>query len=121
MPVQLLVLTTCGSRHEAQSIARELLRRRLVACANLGGRIESHYIWQGREEQAFEYPLMVKTTRRLYPRVEREILRLHSYDTPEVVALEIARGSTAYLRWISEVTRTASARPQGAARKAAQR
>ncbi len=112
MTDKLLVITHCGSRREAETIARALLRRRWIACANLGGRVASCYRWRGRLERALEYPLWLKTTRSKYAQVEREIQRLHSYQVPEIIALEIARGSAAYLNWIAEVTMAASKSPR---------
>ncbi len=117
MTDKLLVMTLCGSRREAQAMAGALLRQRLIACANLGGPVESRYRWQGREERAREYPLLLKTTRARFTQVEREIRRRHSYQVPEIVALEIARGSAAYLRWMAEVT--APPRPKSAAKPSA--
>ncbi len=43
---------------------------------------------------------MIKSTRELYPRLEAELTRLHSYDVPEIVALPVVDGAERYLAWI---------------------
>ena len=44
--------------------------------------------------------MMIKTTRKHFERLEKEIRRLHSYETPEIIALPIVAGSAAYLKWL---------------------
>jgi periplasmic divalent cation tolerance protein len=98
-----VVLVTCGSRAEAQRIAREIVSRRLAACANLLEiPVQSVYRWQGRVERAREFLLLMKTSVRRLPALEAEVERLHSYDVPEFIALPIVAGSPKYLRWLAE-------------------
>jgi periplasmic divalent cation tolerance protein len=100
------VLTTCGSQKEARKIARSLVDRRLAACVNiLTARVESIYRWKGRTESAKEFLLVIKTSRRHFSALRREIERLHSYEVPEIIALPIAAGSPKYLRWLGESVR----------------
>jgi periplasmic divalent cation tolerance protein len=76
---------------------------RLAACANvLPGKIESIYRWRGRVERARETLLLLKTTRRRWPKLRDAIRRAHSYEVPEIVALPIVAGLDAYLGWIGE-------------------
>jgi len=65
------------------------------------GPVESVYRWKGRVESAKERLLAIKTSRRRFAGVEREIRRLHSYHVPEIIALPIAQGSRDYLAWMS--------------------
>ena len=100
---QVVVLVTCGSRAEGQTIAREVVTRRLAACANLlETPVESVYRWKGKVEKAREFLLLIKTSARRLPALQAEVERLHSYDVPEFIALPIAAGSPAYLRWLAE-------------------
>jgi len=59
-------------------------------------------LWKGRIERAKEFLLLVKSTRKRFPALRREIERLHSYDMPEIIALPIVDGATGYLRWLGE-------------------
>jgi len=101
-----VILVTCGSRREARRIARSLVDRQLAACVNiLTTRVESIYRWKGRTESAKEFLLVIKTSRRHFAALRREIERLHSYEVPEIIALPISAGSPQYLRWLEESVR----------------
>lgn len=106
MTDKILVMVTCRSQAEAKKIARAVVKARLAACANVvSGAVQSIYRWKGKIETAREALVLVKSTRRRFSALEREIRRLHSYDTPEIIALPIVQGSRAYLRWIGESVR----------------
>jgi periplasmic divalent cation tolerance protein len=108
MTGKIVVLVTCGSAREAKRIARALVGRRRAACANiLRVPIESVYRWKGKIESAREFLLVVKTSRKRFPALQREVQRLHSYEVPEIIALPIASGERRYLAWISESVRPA--------------
>src|SRR6266849_3848085 len=115
---KIVVLVTCGTASEAERIARELVKRRLAACVNLlESPVRSIYRWRGKVENAPEYLLMVKTSRKRLAELQREVERLHSYDVPEVIALPIAAGSGKYLAWLDEIVkrdREGSRRKKGA-------
>jgi len=103
MTDKVVVMVTCRSRAEAGKIARAVVEARLTACANvLGSPVQSIYRWRGKVETANEVLVVIKSTRKRFAALEREIRRLHSYDTPEIIAVPIAAGSKAYLEWIEE-------------------
>lgn len=82
-------------------MARAVVRKRLAACVNVAmSSVESVYWWKGKVETAREVLLFIKTARRGFGALAKEIKRLHSYDTPEIIALPIAAGSQAYLKWL---------------------
>jgi len=97
-----IVLSTAGSELEAHKIAQALVERRLAACVNIVGRIQSVYRWKGAVENASEYLLIIKTTAAAFPRVRDAVRELNSYQLPECVMLNIEDGSENYLRWIGE-------------------
>ncbi len=97
-----LVLVTCPTLPEARKISRSLLQKHLAACVNIQtSSVESIYRWKGKIETARELLLLIKTTTRRLKPLEREVLRLHSYETPEFLVLPISSGSKPYLRWLS--------------------
>jgi periplasmic divalent cation tolerance protein len=101
-----VVLVTCGSMCEARRIAREVVDRRLAACVNiLRTPVESVYRWKGRVERAREFLLLIKTTRSRLGELEKRVRRLHSYEVPEMLTLQIAEGSEPYLKWLDECVR----------------
>jgi periplasmic divalent cation tolerance protein len=60
----------------------------------------SFYCWEGKDEQASEYPVLLKTTRARYPALEQAIRDRHPYDVPEIIAWEVSTGLPAYLEWV---------------------
>lgn len=97
------VFTTTDQLQEAQILARELVKQKLVACAQIS-EIESFYTWQNEFHQTKEYRLVCKSTEENYPRIEQEIIRLHSYEVPAIYALNIDYLSEPFRTWISENT-----------------
>jgi len=95
-----LVLVTAPDLKTARRLAKAALAARLIACANLIPKIESHYRWQGRLETSAEVLLVLKTTRARLAKLEKLILAEHPYDTPEFVVLKLDQGSARYLNWL---------------------
>ena len=103
-PGAYLVTVTCASCEEARLIADGLLTEKLCACVNILKGVESHYLWKGAREHAEETLLFIKTSRERLPFLIERVQSLHSYEVPEVIALEIATGLPSYLKWIFEET-----------------
>jgi periplasmic divalent cation tolerance protein len=97
-----LVLTTAGSREQAEDIARQLVERRLAACVSVVHEICSAYRWKGELTRDTEELLIIKSAERLFPRLREAIHELHSYDTPEVIAIPITAGDERYLGWLGD-------------------
>ena len=97
-----IILTTAGSKDEARKIADALVERRLAACVNIVGPIESVYRWKGAVESAQEWLLIIKTAAAQFERVRASVHELHSYELPECVEIAIEGGSAEYLAWIGE-------------------
>ena len=97
-----IVLTTAGSQEEAHKIAQSLVEKQLAACVNIVPHIESVYRWQGKVESANEWLLVIKTLNTNFSQVCDLIKKLHSYELPECIKLEISGGSQEYLQWIKE-------------------
>src|SRR5215210_748711 len=96
----IMVLMTAGSREEAARLADILVVARLAACVQILPEIESVYHWEGRVERSAEILLLAKTTRGNFPALEAAVRSLHSYETPEIIALSVETGSASYLEWL---------------------
>ena len=106
MTDKIVVLVTCGSKKEARKIAQALVQRRLAACVQeIGVPVRSMYRWKGRGESANEVLLLIKTSRKRFSAVSTLVKKLHSYEVPEIIALNIADGSRDYLDWITSNVR----------------
>ena len=108
MSEYLQVSTTAASEEEARRIAAALLERRLAACVQVVGPIESRYWWEGKIEEASEWLCLIKTAAARYEEVEATIGELHSYEEPEVIATPIAAGGAGYLEWVRRTTHPGS-------------
>lgn len=97
-----VVLVTAPNLKVARKLAKVALAERLVACANLVPRLESHYWWKGKLEKSAEVLILFKTRAPLLEKLEKLVLENHPYDTPEFVALPLAGGSARYLDWLAE-------------------
>ena len=111
-------VTTTGTRADARRIARALVDRRLAACVQVLGPVESTYRWQGKVVTAREWLCSIKTTRARFRQLAAAIADLHPYDTPEIIALPIAAGSRRYLNWLAAAVRLPVARRKSARRSA---
>jgi periplasmic divalent cation tolerance protein len=105
MTHELVVLVTTSGKDEAAAIADALVSEHLAACVNIIDGIESVYRWEGKVARDREALMVIKTTSERYDAVERRVKQLHSYSTPEVIAIKIGRGSPEYLAWLLESVR----------------
>jgi periplasmic divalent cation tolerance protein len=96
----IVVLITAGSRDEAVRIAEMLVGAHLAACVQILPEMESIYRWQGSVQRDAEFLMLVKTSTNCFDLLEATVRDLHSYETPEIIALPIIRGSHAYLEWL---------------------
>ena len=97
-----LVLVTAPDLKTARALAKSALNAKLVACANLVPKIESHYWWQGKLEASAEVLIIFKTTRTKLAALQKLVVAEHPYDTPEFIALPLAAGNAKYLAWLAE-------------------
>ena len=104
MQITVLVLTNCPDEESANAIALALVEERLAACVNILPRVQSVYRWQGAVESATEIPLFIKSTAANYPALEATIRNRHPYQVPEIIALPVTHGLSAYLDWIARET-----------------
>ncbi|MCD6388613.1 MAG: divalent-cation tolerance protein CutA [Desulfobulbaceae bacterium] len=94
------VVTTVGTAEVGEQIAERLVAERLAACVQISGPITSTYHWKGKIEQEREYVCTAKTFRKNYSEIEKIILELHPYDTPEIIATPVLAASKGFLDWL---------------------
>lgn len=100
------VLTNLPDCDSAFNLARELVHLRLAACVNVLAPATSFYSWEGKAENATEYPVLIKTTAGRYAELEKAIRERHPYDLPEIIAWPIQQGLPEYLQWVEAETQT---------------
>jgi periplasmic divalent cation tolerance protein len=96
-----LALVTAPDMKTARRLAQAALAARLIACANLFPKIESHYRWQGKIERSAEVLIILKTTTRQLRALEKLVMAKHPYDTPEFIVIKLVAGNKRYLDWLA--------------------
>ncbi len=99
-----VVFCTAPSMEEAERIGRALVTERLAACCNIVPGLKSIYTWKGSLMSENEVLCILKTRKTLFEPLKRRVEELHSYEVPEVIAMDISSGLKSYLNWIDEVT-----------------
>jgi periplasmic divalent cation tolerance protein len=100
----LLVITSLPDSTSAQRLAQQIIESNAAACVNQLAPCISTYRWQGQIDSASEVPLLIKTTRTAYPRLEALIRAVHPYELPEIIAVPVCVGLPAYLDWVNQET-----------------
>jgi periplasmic divalent cation tolerance protein len=101
----IIVFMTASTGEEAARLADMLVGAHLAACVQILPEMESVYRWQGKIERAPEILLLAKTTKSKFEELEREVRALHSYDTPEIIAVPVVAGSASYVDWLIKATK----------------
>ena len=96
-----LMLTTLPSREAAQALAREVVQRRLAACAQIQA-IDSIYRWQGEVCEDPEWRLLLKTTQGRQAALAALVADLHPYELPALLTVPVPWSEPAFAAWIAE-------------------
>lgn len=95
---------TCGSLDEAREIARELVLKKMVACANIIPWVESIFLWDETLDVTQETKVIFKTTTDSFEKVKDFILERSKYEVPEILQLPVTDGNLDYIEWVKQTT-----------------
>ena len=101
----IIVFITADSKKTSKAITKTILKNRLVACVNEIPGIKSQYWWKGKLEKADEILLMAKTKKSRMKEIIEEVKKIHPYEVPEIISIDIKDGNKDYLRWIEAETK----------------
>lgn len=96
-------MTAIYNKKKAEEIATHLLKKKLTGCVQVLGPVESQYWWEGKIVKDKEWLILIKTSEIFYKKVEKEIKKIHSYSTPEILATAIIDGNKDYLKWLEKI------------------
>lgn len=102
----LLVITNLPDAASADTLARQIIAARAAACVNQLAPCTSVYRWEDKIETATEIPLLIKTTKAAYARLEALIRAKHPYELPEIIAVPVTDVLPGYMNWVSSETQT---------------
>ena len=98
----ILIYSSTDPWKEARSIENEFVKNRLAACLNTIPNVESIYNWQNELHQDSEFLLIIKTDAKFKNDIQNMFEKIHSYDLPELIMINIQDSSADYLRWMQE-------------------
>jgi periplasmic divalent cation tolerance protein len=98
----LVVLTTVGNSGEGESLARSIVEAKLAACVQILPKMTSVYFWEGKVQTEPEHLLLIKTLEEKFDELSEFIKTNHSYEVPEIVAIDAVNVSEDYLRWLQD-------------------
>ena len=101
----LLCYCSCPDADSARTIAETLVEERLAACVNQLAGIRSTYRWQGKVTSDTETLLLIKTSAACFEALKARLLQMHPYELPELIAVPVEYGHTAYLDWVRDSVR----------------
>ena len=101
----LIVLTTTPTTEEAEALAEKIVAARVAACVQILPQMTSVYVWEGKLQKEGEHLLLIKTLPEKFDELSDFITANHSYNVPEIVAIDSARVSEPYLEWMKETLR----------------
>ncbi len=97
----ILVMTNMPDQASANQLAETLVTQKLAACVNILAPCQSVYVWQGKLEKSTEVPVLIKACQLQYSALEAAILKMHPYELPEIITINVDGGLPRYLQWIS--------------------
>ena len=100
----LVILVTAVNQEEAVRIGKGVVNAKLAACVNIIPGVQSMYRWKGKVVKAQEVLLILKSTKPRYCALEKAIKAMHTYETPEIIALPVKEGLDQYIGWVRRET-----------------
>ncbi|HEV8611026.1 MAG TPA: divalent-cation tolerance protein CutA [Thermoanaerobaculia bacterium] len=100
----IVVVTSVGTEDQALDVAHALIRNRQAACVNIIPNVHSIYRWKGRVCSDGEMLLIIKTVASEFEGVKETILKVNTYELPEVLAYRVDHASDLFGDWISRMT-----------------
>ena len=96
----IFIYITNPSKEEAKKIARYLVEKKLIACANIYENVNSIYPWKGKIADETECILIAKTTENNFEKVKEEVTKLHSYTIPCITKISVTSNKD-YYDWLT--------------------
>lgn len=100
----IVIFITTADKKESERLSSALLKKRLIACANLVNNIESCFWWKRKRQKAKECLIIAKSRKMLLNKIIKTVRSMHSYECPEIIAIPISGGYRPYMEWIRKET-----------------
>ena len=97
-----VVICNVPDKDTAEKIAEHLVKKKLIACANIIPSITSIYEWKGELCKENEVMIIMKSKKDLFNELTEEIQKLHPYEVPEIISINTQDINQLYINWLSE-------------------
>ena len=97
----IIVTVSFPSKEIALEIAKQLIEKQLIACAQFSA-VESLYRWQNQLENSQEMMMHAKSIHTYWPAIQACVKEFHPYEIPEIIATPILEIDSSYLQWMLE-------------------
>ena len=91
---------TVPNKKEAERIAKKLLDKKLIACANVISNVNSYFVWKNKVQNSKEIIICGKTTSKNQTKIIHAVKSIHSYAVPCIIFFDIKNGNKDFLKWI---------------------
>ena len=91
---------TASNKKEAERIAKKLLNKKLIACANVISNVNSYFVWKNKVQNSKEIIICGKTTSKNQTKIVKAVKSIHSYAVPCIIFFNIKNGNKDFLEWI---------------------
>ena len=93
---------TASDKREAEKIAKKLLNKKLIACANIISNVNSYFVWKNKVQNSKEIIICGKSISKNQKKIIKEVKKLHSYSVPCIIFFDIKNGNNDFLKWIKQ-------------------
>ena len=93
---------TVPNKREAERIAKKLLDKKLIACANVINNVNSYFVWKNKVQNSKEIIICGKTTSKNQTKIIKAVKSIHSYAVPCIIFFDIKNGNKDFLKWIEQ-------------------
>ena len=93
---------TVPNRKEAERIAKKLLNKKLIACANVINNVNSYFVWKNKVQNSKEIIICGKTTSKNQTKIIKVVKSIHSYAVPCIIFFDIKKGNKDFLKWVEQ-------------------
>lgn len=97
----ILVFLTCANDKEAELISKKLLEKKLVVCIKKS-KVSSSFLWKHKIDKSQEVLLIMDSVEEKFEKIEKEVKKLHSYDTFVLLAVPVIKASKGILEWMKD-------------------
>ena len=96
-----IILSTFPTLEGAESLAKVLLDKKIAACVQIHGPVQSMYNWENKLISDQEWKMSLKTKDNKVEEISKVLHQMHPYKVPQWIEIN-GTGSLKYEKWVAE-------------------